>query len=618
MTDKTTKPVSHEEEEIKKLSDLELAGNNADDEDADFDEHEPSVDKTDYSAFTKSDFVNKANELVFMPNIKEAHDAFKKMRILFDEIVKREREGLLQAFVAAGNEPREFKVPIDEQKNAFYKAYTRLLERRAQEKQRAEEEKIKNLKEKKAILERIKVLTESEETENSLDELKTLQQQWRQIRRIPREQMDELWETYRFLLDKFYDNLSIYNELKDLDRQKNLEAKIDLTKKMGELMEENSVKKSHILLNKLHEDFKNIGPVPKEFSEEVWQRFKAASDKVIEKNRKVMEDLKEKRKQNLDLKTVLCEKIEQIAALQYTNAKEWNNQSTAIETLFEEWKKIGPVPEFMSDQIWKRFREAQNTFFKNRKEFYAGLNQDKEKNYKLKLALCEQAEKLSDSQDFEKTGLELIQLQEKWKTIGPVNDKLSNEIWGRFRAACDAFFKRRDIHRSVIKEEEKINLEKKQELLARLEALLALEPTTDNSIIDQLRTIQREWSGVGFVPRAKFQGINTRYEKLSDEILAKNNLSNEAFKQSRQKEYYEMMAQKPNGKVSLKAEERKVGDRMRVLQSEISTFENNIGFFAHSKGADSLKKQFEDKIAKTQAQIKKLESELKLIRSFLK
>jgi len=619
MTSNKFTPENPEEEESIKIDALEQAGNHQDeDETMEIEDSEMHTDRTDYSMFTKEDFVKKANDLIFHPNISEANESYKKMRLLFDEIIKKERERSLQEFVAQGNEPRGFKPSIDPLKNEFYAAYTKFLERRAKEKEQAELEKIKNLKAKKEILEKIRVLTESEEKESSLNELKELQRQWKQIRRIPQEQMQELWETYRFLLDKFYDNLSIFNELKDLDRQKNLESKIELCKKVGELLDEKSIKKSHILLNKYHEDFKNIGPVPKEFSEEIWNTFKTASDNVIEQNKKKIEEMKEQRKQNLDLKTLLCDKIEQIAAVPYTKVKEWNSKGKEIEDIFTEWKNIGPVPESVSDQIWKRFREAQNTFYTNRKEFFGNLSHDKENNYKQKLELIAKAEKSAQSSDLDKGSIELIQLQEKWKAIGPVPEKYSNEIWAKFRAVCDEFFKRRDIQRSAQKEVEKENLSLKEAILAKMQELLNEEDSNGEGVLSKLRDFQREWSKIGFVPSSKFQKIRKAYDEINDSILNKFKLSAEEFKKNRAKEHYEMLSEKSNGKFALQGEERKVQDKMKALQSELITLQNNIEFFANSKNADKLKSQMEEKIEKIKELIHKNEQELRIIRSVKK
>jgi hypothetical protein len=621
MTETKMNPDSLEEEENLRLNALELAGNmqEEDEQDVALEDTETVADRTDYSTFSKNDFVQKSGDLVHSSDLNQAHETFKKMRVLFDDIVRKDRELQLKEFVEAGNEPRDFRVGTDDEKNKFYQNYTLFLEKRANEKLKAEQEKHKNLLLKKEILEKIKVLTETEETEQSLQDLKELQREWKQISRIPKDQMHELWETYRFLLDKFYDQLSIFNELKELDRQKNLEAKIELTKKVGELVDEKSIKKSHILLNKYHEDFKNVGPVPKEFSDDVWNRFKDASDKIIERNKERIEELKDKRRKNLEIKTILCEKVEQIAAIQYKTIKEWNEQVKQIELVFSEWKSTGPVPDAVSDQIWKRFRDAQNVFYKNRKEYFQSINKDKEQNYKIKLQLCEQAEKVSESTDFEKTTLQLIQLQEKWKGIGPVPEKHSEEIWQRFRTACDSFFKRRDINRGLQKEEEIQNYTLKSALLTKLETLLNTENTEDtNTIFNQLREIQKEWNTIGFVPKNKFMKVKTKYESLSDEILKKHNLSTDNFKQSRLKEHLEMLANKPNGNFALKTEERKTVERIKTIASELETYQNNIEFFASSKSANALKLQFEEKIQKSKVQLEKLEAELKLIRGLMR
>lgn len=619
MTSNNPNPEQHDADAFNKINQLELDGDEQEDqEDENLYDGERQYDRTDYSSFSKTDFIKKAQSLIDSTDIKQAHDSFKKMRILFDDIIKTEREQLIQQFVAEGNNPRDFRAPIDEGKTAFYKAYEQLLERRAQLKKQADEEKQKNLKEKQSILEQIKAITEQEETEHSLEELKELQRKWKQVGRIPKEQMHDLWETYRVLLDAFYDKLSMYNELKDLDRQKNLEAKIELTKKVASLLDENSIKKSHILLNKYHEDFKNVGPVPKEFSDDIWTRFKDASDQVIELNKKRIEEIKEKRKHNLDLKEVLCEKMELVSETTAKTPAEWSKKQKEADALFEEWKAIGPVPESMSDQVWKRFRQAQNQYYKNKKEFFNSLNKNREENYKLKLGLCEKAEQWSDSNEFETVSGKLMQLQEEWKTIGPVPEKFSDEVWNRFRAACDSFFKRRDIHRKAQKDEELQNLKLKSALLDQLETLLGQPEKNKEEAFASLRGIQKEWGQIGFIPRNKFAAFRKKYDKLTEEILKQFDLSADEFKKTRFKEHIEMLAEKPNSGGALRNEERKISDRIRVLKNEIDTLNNNLGFFASSKSADQFVKQFQDKIDKNNQLISKLEQDLKVIRSVKK
>ncbi len=617
MSDRTNTLNLHDEEEQIKLNELEKAGNETEIEaDEHVNEDDTHTDRTDYSSFSKADFVRRASEIVHNPDIHLTHEMFKKMRLLFDDIIKKEKEIMIKKYVEEGNEPRTFSPPPDEQKHQFYQQYTAFLERRAKEKERAEQEKMANLQKKKAILEKMKQLTESKETEHSLQELKELQREWKSISRVPREQMADLWETYKILLDKFYDNLSIFNELKDLDRQKNLEAKIDLTKKVGELMQESSIKKSHILLNKYHEDFKNIGPVPTEFSEDVWNRFKMASDILLERNKNKIEELKEIRRKNLEIKILLCEKMEQISTLTYGQAQEWASKSKEVDALFNDWKKAGPIPESISDQIWKRFREAMNQFYDNKKEYFNRFNKDKEDNYQRKIAICEKAETLSESSDYEKTAAQLIQLQEKWKTIGPVPDKYSDDVWKRFRAACDTFFKRRNINRDSIKKEEQDNYNLKSDILTKMENLLKADSQDKSDILQQLSSLQKEWNNIGHVPRNRFKKMKDQYEQVTDNILKTHQLSQDEFKKNRFKEHLEILANKPNGHLTLKVEERKIMERIKVLKSELETYSNNIEFFSNSKSADTFKKQFEEKMEKSQKQIDLLEGELKTIRQY--
>lgn len=574
-------------------------------------------DLTDYSAFTKNDFLAKAEQLIFLPNIKEAHDIFKKIRILFDDAIKAERIVLVKEWADAGNDVREFKPPYDEVKEKFYKVYTTFLEKRAEEKKQAEEEKQKNFLAKKSIIDRLKTLSTEDETESVFKEVLDLQKKWRQIRTVPREHMQELWESYRLFLDKFYDNHAINNELKEKDRQKNLEIKIELIKKVAALQEEKSIKKAHILLNKYHEEFKNAGPVPgKDVSEEIWKRFKEASDSVLNDKRQALEVIKAKRNENLELKKVLCEKVEQINQIPLTSPKMWKDKAEEVTAIFAEWKTVGPVPESVNDQIWRRFREAQNVFNQNKKAFFDTLNSGKEKNLELKIALCEEAEKLSDSTQYDSTSKHLISLQEKWKSIGPVHESKSDAVWNRFRSACDKFFKRREEFYKEKNAGEKENLNTKERIINDVQNLLALEES--GPAFEQLKKLQQEWLNVGFVPIKLKNDLQHRYSKATDAIYKKFKQSVEENKSNRVKEHFEMLASAPNGDDKLKYEERAITDKIRTLKEDSETLKNNIEFFAKSKNADDLRKQIEQKIAAANQQIAKLQEELKVVRSFRK
>lgn len=595
------------------LIDLEKKGD-SDEHDDELDIEEERKDTTDYSTFSKDDFIKKAEELIFSTNIKEAHDTFKKIRLLFDDLVKADRTVLIKEWADAGNDVREFKPPYDEKKDKFYKVYASFLEKRAEEKRLAEEEKQKNLKAKRKLIEELKELSTKDETETIFSEVLEIQKKWRQIRTIPRQHMQELWDNYRFYLDKFYDNHSINNELKEKDRQKNLEFKIELLKRVDLLKEEKSIKKTHILLNKYHEEFRNTGPVPsKEMSEDIWKRFKEASDEVLKIKRDQLDSIKAKRNQNYELKKLLCEKVETINQVPIESIKLWKEKADEIAIIFNEWKTIGPVPESVNDQIWKRFRDAQNIFNHNRKVYFDQLNKGKDINLKMKTELCEKAEKIAESTQFDSGAKELISLQEKWKSIGPVSENMNEKIWLRFRTACDKFFNQRNEfykHKNV---EEKTNQTEKETIINSIQQLLESEDVS--YVFEELRKLQLQWNQIGYVPIKVKQDLAQNYSKAVDALYKKFKQASEENKQLRVKEHFELLASSPNGADKLKHEERQLLDKIRMLKENVETLNNNIGFFAKSKKADEFKLQIEQKINTANSQIEKLQADLKVLRT---
>jgi len=596
-----------------KITDLEKKGD-TEEQEGEHDFEEEKKDSTDYSSFSKEDFIKKANELIDAINIKEAHDTFKKIRILFDELIKSGRIVQIKEWADEGKEVREFKAPYDEQKDNFYKIYAKFLEKRAEEKKQAEEEKQKNLKAKQNLIEKLKDLSAIDETELVFGQVLDIQKEWRQIRTVPQQYMQELWDQYRLYIEKFYDNHSINNELKERDKIKNLEFKIDLLKKIDQLKEEKSIKKTHILLNKYHEEFRNIGPVQtKEASEDIWNRFKSASDEILSSRREQMETIKAKRTENLELKKLLCEKMDTLIDIPYDSVKIWKEKTEEVSSIFVEWKSIGPVPESSNDIIWRRFREAQNKFNATKKEFFDGLNKNREDNLQKKIALCEKAEKISTSTQFDVYSKELIALQEQWKSIGPVFESMNEKIWKRFRTACDVFFSNRNEFYKERNTEEKVNLELKEAVIAEVDALLLLE---DASIVfEKLKALQQKWLNIGFVPFKIKQDLNQKYSKSVDALYKKFKQASEENKSLRMKDHFEMLASSPNGSEKLRQEEKLLMDKIRMLKENVETLNNNIGFFAKSKKADELKLQIEQKINISNSQITKLQDELKILKS---
>lgn len=593
------------------------------------DEHDPELltykisvdtddDNADYSTLGKEELVALAEKAVHTENLKEAAEVMKGIRPVLDNIFAEEYNTALATFIEEGNDKDAFEYKEDGLKQQFYDAFKTVQRRRADERGRAEQEKVKNLEAKRKILEKLSELTDSDETEASLEQVKELQREWKKIRVVPQEFAQELWDSYRFYLDKFYDNVSINNELKELDRKKNLEAKIELCKKVGELQEEKSIKKALILLNKYHDEWKNTGPVPREYSDDIWKRFKEASDIVYEQKRGEIAKLQEVRVQNLELKTAICERLELLTATRPAKPKEWIEMTRQVNTLFDEWRKVGKVPRENNEEIWTRFRELRNNFFNDKNTFFRSHNAEKAENLKRKTEICEQAEALKESDDWQRTANQLKRMQDEWRKVGPVPDKLSEPIWKRFRSACDEFFNRKESHFKVQRDEHTQNLELKTAILTRLEELANIEGGETENVFAQAKQIQKEWSEIGFVPLDMKKDLQARFSGAIDKIYKKLNRNPEEMSEARLKEHYEEISKMPDFKYKLTNEERRVKERIKFLKTDIETLENNIGFFksGNSKGSNPLVKQIEDKIAKANGQLSRLERELKVIRTY--
>ncbi len=574
---------------------------------------ETHEDHTDYSELEKSEILKKAEELIYSPDVRKAQETLNRLRDAMDAKILAERPLQIKAWVEAGHDARDFKPQPDEAKQALNVVLQKFRERREEERKRAEEEKLANLKKKQAVLEDIRVLAESEEQSNSLNKMRDLMKMWREIRQVPKEFQDELYTRYKFYVDKFYDNLSLYNELKELDREKNLEYKIELIKKTEALGEEKNIRKALITLNKIHEDWRNAGPVRKEVSDELWQRFKNVSDVIIQRNKERQEEIDRKRQENLNIKQLLVEKSEAAIAVWPTAGKEWSALGKELDALLEEWKKTGPVPTEKNQEIWDRFSSARQQFFAARREFFKNINAGREDNLKRKIELCEKAESLMNQEQFQETAEKLNELQDQWKKIGPVPDAKNDEVWKRFRAAFDHFYARKNAWLKQRREEDKIGIAVKEAIIADMKKLLELENA--ESVFPKLKECQQRWASSGFVSGKAYFNLQKEYRELGDVLFAKFKRNNDSMKQQVMKEHYAGVAGSSDGKNRLQTEERKVKDRIKKAQEELATIENNKSFFAMSKNAEAVLKQFDSNIHKLKEQIARLEKELAVIRS---
>ena len=557
-------------------------------------------------------------EKAFIEKPKNASKLLKGVRPIFFEKFEHEKNIANEAFIQVNEEDAApFEFEKENLQVAFNELALKIKQARQEERDRIEQEKAKNFGLKKDLIASLEAIVKEDETLESIQKVKDIQKQWKSIRVLPKDKIQGLWDTYNALLDKFYDNHSINIELKELDRRKNLEAKIELTKKVEEVGKEKSLKRSFILLNKYHEEFRNIGPVPQESREPIWQAFKMASDAVYEVKRKEVEALESVKEENLKRKEILAEKAELLNAVTPKQLKDWNQKYTEFEALFDEWKKIGPVPKSNNDAVWIKFNGVRNDFYSKRKEFFKVINDERKDNLTKKEDLCIKVEALQNSEDWVATSNEIIRLQNEWKSIGPVPDKVNQSIWKRFRGACDVFFARKNEAFKDQRAQESENLKLKETLIAELKVLMNSEKEY-KEVISDLKRIAAEWRKIGYVPKKALKRINTDYDEASNAVYQKFNEQIKSQKSSNLVEHYSNLKQSPNGDKSLDYEMRNIQKKIDFLREEVAGIERNMSFFAKSKTADKMLKDFESKIQKSKKQIDILKQELAAIKNVKK
>lgn len=578
-------------------------------------EHELDVveELPDFSSLPKEELLQVALRAAAEKEVDEAISVLKAIRPLLEHQLQEEQALALSKFLEEGGEKDNFEFRGDGSREKFNEAFRGLKQKKEEARRKQEEEKTANLRRKEAILDEIKKLNDTEETEGSLAKIRELQSEWKKIKHVPKEQIEPLWERYRILLDIFYDRLSIYNELKDLDRTKNLDHKIELLAQVSKLLvEETSIKKMLISVKKYQEEWRNIGPVSKDASEDIWNRFKAEVDKVYELIKSKTAEIDAERQANLEAKKELLAKAKELANFKTVRIKDWMEKSTFSNELMEQWKKIGHVPMAVRDSIWNEFREARNVFYSSKNQFFKTMHAERNANLKAKEVLCERAENIAANPiDWAKQTEELKRLQEDWKKIGPAPDKVNDAVWKRFRLACDGFFAKKAERYASVKEEQTQNLEAKRALIARLENLAASE--VENAF-PEMKQIQSEWNAIGFVPMGQKDAINKQYNDLLDKLYGKYKQLNRDMRQERDRENFEILASSPNGGQKLQREEKVLLERIRNLKKDIETWDNNLGFFKSGNAKNPMAEQIHSKIEIAQKHIKGLEEKLKVLR----
>ncbi len=620
LTDSGGESFPEEEEEEKIVIHYaddppELKDEHADD---DFAEHvaeqEVQESEENFDSSSREHLVELLEKAVTETDISSVKNRIALIKVAF---LKKKKEENLQKYeiIAEEGVTKEENVvtedPLDVRFNEFFTIYKTNKAKYTEEQEKL---KLENLKKKKQILDELRLLVNSEETlKKTYDEFKTLQERWKGIGMVPRTEINDLWQNYHFLIEKFFDKVKLNKELKDLDLKKNLEAKISLCEKTEELLLETSLLKSFKKLQKYHEEWKELGPVIADKKDEIWERFKNATDKINERRREHYVKVEEEQQQNLETKIALCDQAEELLGLNNENIKEWQESTNKVNELLKIWKSIGPVPQKFNAEIWNRFKTSLDGFFAVKKEFFDKLKDQQINNFNLKVELCLQAEGSKTSTDWKKTTNDLIRLQNEWKKVGPVPKKHSDKIWKRFRIACDEFFSAKSSYFSTLQSSEEENLTKKRDLLQRLKDHQFGEDKNEN--LEALKGFQREWTEIGHIPIKEKDKLQNEFRLIINEHFDRLKIKPAEISTLNYQTHVESLKHDPQAKRMIGKERELLSVKIGKMKEDINLWENNIGFLANSKNAVLLKEEFTKKIEKAKGDVKVMEANLKLLKT---
>ena len=573
-------------------------------------ENEPQVENEEQPRVvyeTKADVLRRLQDIAHSDETPQKEEV-EYLKSSFYKLHVAEREASLKAYLDAGGDPEHYQYAPDPEEESFKAEMGIIKEKRAKIFKEQEAEKLENLNKKLEIIERIKsMVTTPDEANKNYKEFKALQEQWREIKNVPAEKANELWRNYQLYVEQFYDMLRLNSEAREYDFKKNLELKTQLCEAAEKLADEEDVISAFHQLQKLHQEYREIGPVAKEQREEIWNRFKAASSVINKRHQAHFEGVRAKEEDNLARKTVLCEKVEAIAAEENKGSGDWEKHTKQIIDIQTEWKTIGFAPKNMNVKIFERFRAACDDFFGRKAAYFKGLKETFKENADKKRALIEKAKALQDSTDWKSTGDKLIALQKEWKTIGMVPKKLGDQLWAEFLGACNTFFEARNAAGAGTRGEERENLEKK---LAIVEQLKAVTQETGDDLADKVQKLVEEYNAVGHVPFKEKDKLYKEYHAVLDKLYQDLNISVAKRKLNTFKQNLKQVAER--GENALDNERTRLFRQYENLKSEIQTYENNLGFLnASSKKGNSL-------IDEMNRKVQKLKDDMNLVREKIK
>jgi hypothetical protein len=573
---------------------------------------EIELPQVDYSGYSKNELAETLGLIIENRPPSEIREDVERIKSLFYKKLRAEAEERKAKFLEEGGKIEEFKIYVDPLDHRVKELLDKYREKKTDYSKIQEAEKYDNLKKKYEIIDKIKDLVNREESINkTFHEFRALQNEWHTTGVVPQNSLKDLWENYHHNVEIFYDYIKINKELRDLDLRKNLESKVRLCEKAEELILEPNPINAFRLLQDYHNQWREIGPVPQESKNEIWERFKEATSKINKRHHEYFEKQKDDQRKNLEAKIALCEKVEEINLLELKNFKDFDSKADQVVELQKMWRTLGFAPKKQNAKVYQRFRDACDAFFEKKRAFYTDNKEVQQTNLQVKMELCNQAEALQESTDWKVTSDALIKLQKEWKEVGPVPRKQSERIWKRFRKACDYFFNRKAEHFATLDTSYEDNLKAK---IAIIEQLESFEPGADVQVaFDALKEIQRKWTDIGFVPFNMKEEITNRYRNAVNKQFDRLKIGEDDKNILKYRTKLDNLKANPKASRKVRNERDKFFTKIKQLEGDIVLWENNIGFFAKSSKADNMIKEVEEKIENAKKMIKMLEEKVKMI-----
>jgi hypothetical protein len=566
----------------------------------------------DYSGYSKSELVETLALIVDNRPPAEIREDVDRIKSFFYKKLRAEAEERKTKFLEGGGKIEEYKIYVDPLDHRVKELLDKYREKKTDYSKIQEAEKLENLRKKYEIIDKIKDLVNREESINkTFHDFRALQNDWHTTGVVPQNSLKDLWENYHHNVEIFYDYIKINKELRDLDLRKNLESKVRLCEKAEELLLEPNPINAFRLLQDYHDQWREIGPVPPESKNEIWERFKEATSKINKRHHEYFEKQKDDQRKNLDAKMALCEKVEEINLLELKNFRDFDEKADVVVELQKMWRTLGFAPKKQNNKVYQRFRDACDAFFEKKRSFYSDNKEVQQNNLQLKTELCIQAESLQESTDWKATSDALIKLQKEWKDVGPVPRKQSERIWKRFRKSCDHFFNRKAEFFATLDNSYEDNLKAKTAIITELENF---DSGADvQAAFERLKEIQRTWTDIGFVPFNIKEEITNRYRNALNKQFDKLKIGEDDKNILKYKTKLDNLKTNPKASRKVRNEREKFFTKIKQLEGDIVLWENNIGFFAKSSKADNMIKEVEEKIENAKKMIKILEEKVKMI-----